>query len=202
MPNGVRLSVSGVDNTATSLIIYRYSGKEYIPVAKLDPSVHTWVDYTCVGLTTYFVRTAAGDLFIDSEKASAAPQILSSIIAAVSALSDALPLKHLQGDYKAYSGNETYGVVLQQFDGRELPVADFSQGMSRPFTFAATLTEDGQLDKLQSLARQKRTVLYRDNSGRKIFGVIDVLPYKVYRGRVDVTITINETYYSEVISIA
>ncbi len=202
MPNGVRLSVSEIDNSTTSLIIYRYSDKGYIPVVKLDPGVHSWVDYAGVGLTTYFVRTVAGDLFADSEKVTAIPQIRSSIIATVSALSDVLPLKYLQGDFKTYSGNETYGVVLQQFDGRELPVADFSQGMSRPFTFSATLTEDGQLKKLQSLARQKRTVLYRDNSGRKIFGVINVLPYKEYRGRTDVTITIEETHYSEVISIA
>lgn len=203
MVNGIQLVISEVDAIATSLIVYRREGSgEYKPIKMLSPDERAWADYSCVGLTSYFVRMVNGDIFSDSETFSESPYIQHCTIAPVSDLADIIIIKHRRGDYIARNMEESFGVTLVSFEGRRLPVADFADASGRLFSFEATFISAEQFEKFRQTAQRKETVLYRDSQGRKIYGVIDNLPSSNVRKYTDISITIQEVDYSEVISYA
>lgn len=203
MVNGIRLLISDVDESATSLIIYRsdVSG-EYQPIKTLLPNERAWADYSCVGFASYFVRTVCGDVFSDSQRSAERPYIQHCAIASVSDLADMMAVKYRRGDYIAPNTEEVYGVTLVSFAGRRLPVADFADASSRLFSFDASFTSMEQFEQFRQIVQRKETVLYRDSKDRKIYGVIDNLPSTNVRKFTDITITIQEVDYCEVIDIA
>jgi hypothetical protein len=89
-------------------------------------------------------------------------------------------------------------VTLMQYAGRKRPVAEFGDMDEGRVSVQLDLSSGSDdLEKLQELIYSKATVCYRDNRGRKVYGVITSLPTadEVYGN--SVTIEVLEIDYSE-----
>ncbi|MCM3589623.1 hypothetical protein M4D58_03135 [Brevibacillus borstelensis] len=87
---------------------------------------------------------------------------------------------------------------LMQFAGRERPVAEFGEaGAGNIKVNLSLLKNKGDREALQKIVQRKTTICYRDNRGRKMFGVIFVLPSGDKFYGYDVSLSIDETDYRE-----
>ncbi|MGG4499024.1 DNRLRE domain-containing protein [Brevibacillus reuszeri] len=88
--------------------------------------------------------------------------------------------------------------ALMQFAGRKRPVAEFGEGGEGNIKVDLSLLK-GSEDRisLQRIVSKRSTVCYRDNRGRKMFGVIFVLPSTDTYYGYDVSLSIDETDYRE-----
>lgn len=66
-------------------------------------------------------------------------------------------------------------VALKRYAGRALPVAEFGEHEDHNVVATLSLEED-EVPLLRALARLRSVLCYRDASGRKLFGVVSVLP--------------------------
>lgn len=201
MRNGVRLTIRDSDASIEKIIVYRGAGGSYIPIAVLSAGARTWADYTCAGVNTYFVRAVVGDIFADSNMVAAAPQITGSILAPASIPEDIVSLKYSLGAPPERALSVDYAPTLLTFEGRDLPVSDFSGGELRRISFKIAMPDREEVERLRQIAGKKSTVLYRDPKGRKIYGIISMLPHVEKKRYTEVDIEITETDYSEVIGI-
>lgn len=86
------------------------------------------------------------------------------------------------------SGNLVY------YDGREYPVAEYSEFRSKSKTVTFTLKTKGELNKLIELISSRKTLLFRDVDGENIYGSIFDLDYsKTILGYYEVGFTITKT---------
>ncbi|MFE1630740.1 DNRLRE domain-containing protein [Brevibacillus reuszeri] len=87
---------------------------------------------------------------------------------------------------------------LMQFAGRKRPVAEFGEGGEGNIQVDLSMLKDSE-DRisLQRIVSKRSTVCYRDNRGRKMFGVIFVLPSTDTYYGYDVSLSIDETDYRE-----
>lgn len=71
----------------------------------------------------------------------------------------------------------TYKQTLMHFEGREFPVADMADLIDRSIQVTIDCPR-GSTDRatLEALAARRTTLLYRDAFGRKMYGVISILP--------------------------
>lgn len=99
------------------------------------------------------------------------------------------------------SGNSdewrTDGALLR-FAGRERPVAEFGETDEGRITVNLQMLKNrGDREALQKIIRRKTTVCYRDNRGRKLFGVVFQLPSTDTFYGYTVTISVDEIDYKE-----
>jgi len=66
--------------------------------------------------------------------------------------------------------------VLTQYAGRVNPVADFGEAESEKAVAQLQLFTDIEYNELKTLIKSKKTLCYRDSSGRKMFGVVRAFP--------------------------
>lgn len=96
---------------------------------------------------------------------------------------------------------EFYGERLF-FAGRTRPVMQFEEFIDDNISLSFKVIEESELEAFKSIADSREILLYRDNRGRKIFGVIrgysiadDVADTEWY----NISFTFSEVYYSEVV---
>lgn len=88
-------------------------------------------------------------------------------------------------------------VTMHQFAGRKNPVAEFSTSESSRVTVTLKVIGEEQTAALLGLLRQKKTLCYRDQRGRKVFGVVPSVPVRdTFYGGV-VSFEIRKTDYKE-----
>ncbi|MGF9909413.1 DNRLRE domain-containing protein [Brevibacillus porteri] len=88
--------------------------------------------------------------------------------------------------------------ALLQFAGRKRPVVEFGEsGEGSMKVDLSFLKQEDDREALQNIVKRMTTVCYRDNRGRKMFGVIFALPSTDKFYGYDVSITIDETDYKE-----
>ncbi|MCX7570416.1 hypothetical protein OS242_10620 [Tumebacillus sp. DT12] len=91
----------------------------------------------------------------------------------------------------------TPNVTMHQFAGRKDPVAEFGEAETSRVTVTLKVIGEEQSESLQSLLRAKRTLCYRDQRGRKVFGVVPSVPTRdTFYGGV-VSFAISKTDYKE-----
>ncbi|HZK00608.1 MAG TPA: hypothetical protein VFC79_11395 [Tissierellaceae bacterium] len=97
--------------------------------------------------------------------------------------------------------NELLGGLLH-FAGRKLPVMQFEEYKKNRITATYTLYKKDDLQKIEDIVNEKATILYRDDRGRKVYGVIRGLQTNDYIEANDwyeIAFTIEAVEYSEVV---
>jgi hypothetical protein len=89
---------------------------------------------------------------------------------------------------------------LMYFAGREKAVAEFDEHSSNDLNATYTVKTAAELNKFRQLAYSKKTLLYRDGRGRKIFGnIMTRFTINEERKRYTISFTFSETDYNEVV---
>jgi len=88
-----------------------------------------------------------------------------------------------------------------RFIGRALPVYDMggfeSQNLSIDIMVPAGPDEQDQVDWFRTAVRNRRTLCYRDNRGRIVYGILGSIDFEDQREGTSVSFTFNTVDYSE-----
>lgn len=88
-------------------------------------------------------------------------------------------------------------VGFMQFAGRVNPVAEYGDAESYSVRFNLRIKDNADFEQLKKLARSKKTLCYRDPRGRKVFGIIQTLPFHDRFFGYDTALEIIQTDYKE-----
>ena len=77
--------------------------------------------------------------------------------------------------YNDNGAKDSYSVEssLLQYAGRELPVVEFGDAVSRSIDVSKVYADSGESDALRALIARRAALCYRDSKSRKVFGVMD-----------------------------
>lgn len=93
-----------------------------------------------------------------------------------------------------------YAQTMMQFEGRSLPVADIAGQKTQQVQVTIQCpANSGDLDALYSLIGRQTTLLYRDNRGRKIYGVVSAVPETEDYWGSSVQLTVQAVSYEEAV---
>lgn len=106
--------------------------------------------------------------------------------------------KEFRNRGQARTVSKKLDVSMMQFEGREYPVAEFGTAVSESVTFDELMFSDSDdLASYRALVESKRTLCYRDDRGRKVFGIISDINETDHPVGAEVPISITATDYSE-----
>lgn len=166
------VTIKTMDRSSQSLV-YR-DGKE---IGTMDGT--TFTDYTGKNneLHKYFVRAInEQDNFNDSDVKLGKCSFRYNTLAEFSHPSDYLVLKYGLNAIPKKTGETRNIGEIQYFDGRTYPAIEYSEFRSLSRNLSFMLRNKAELDKLESLINKKKPLIYRNNDGNNIHGVVLSLP--------------------------
>lgn len=104
-------------------------------------------------------------------------------------------------DGKGRTASYTPDVTMLQFVGRTRPVAQFGEsGQGKISVQLDMMQTSGDMQALRALMARNATICYRDNRGRKLFGIITALPESdIPQIGYSTTLDMTENAFSEVV---
>jgi hypothetical protein len=188
---------TGEETTVYNEVFRKEEDGEWIRIASNVNKRH--VDYTAKSEAEYQykVRAIGQNGYNDSNVKIADVKVRYSDIAIVGEWDRYIRLKY--NDTKRQ--NTGYSGEILKFAGRAKPVVEFEDTYDSGIALSFEITSKEELGKLQEIIDSRRTLLYRDSRGRKLYGNVvsrlDVEDLKLNHYRVSFTFV--ETDYSEVI---
>lgn len=145
----------------------------------------------------YYARTIdENDNFNDSNVKVARCKFNGNTLALVESPGDYLKLQYGFGVIPQKSNTMEIDGSLIYYAGREDPVAEYSEFISKAKTVTFTLRTKSELDKLKGLINARKTLLFRDRDGDNIYGTVFKLDdEKNILGFYEIGFTITKTDY-------
>ena len=91
--------------------------------------------------------------------------------------------------------------MLNHYDGRELPVAEMSDNTNITLSLTYFFKGFAKVEKIMEAARRKKTVLYRDKKGLKLYGIISNVAIRDLINGYTVSFTLSATDHNEAVEI-
>lgn len=179
--------------------VYRKDKKhgEYIKIA--DDIDDTYTDYSIKSGKTYYYKiraVAEGGQYKDSTEANKAAFVKGSQLALTSDYSNGINLRYNRTLQVKYQLNRQ----TTNFDGREKPVAEYGEHLSKYFSISFLVRDNEDIQKIEEILTASETILYRDDRGRKIYGTVTQLNLNDDRKlKYNLTFTLQEVDFSEVV---
>jgi hypothetical protein len=194
---------SGSQPTVAYNDIYRREAgtSTWIRIATNIPNNGTYDDYAVASGKQYdYKATAVGNNGTSSDSAVASASITLSGVWLHDPLNPAGTVRNFRLQERNRTVQTNYAQTMMQFEGRQLPVADIAGQMTQQVQVTISCTSgSGDLDALYSLIGRQTTLLYRDQRGRRIFGVVSAIPETEEWWGASVQLTIQAVSYSEVV---
>lgn len=95
------------------------------------------------------------------------------------------------------SDNWQPNVEFMQFAGRTNPVAEYGDAENYSVRFSLRIKDNADFEQLKKLIKSKKTLCYRDPRGRRVFGIIQTLPFHDRFFGYDIALEIVQTDYKE-----
>lgn len=193
--NGIKLTISKSSSDAKMYIL-----RNGVPIKKLMNETE-WFDYSANKDNKYIVRVIdANDNFNDSEPIMAITSIKYATIAPITNTSAIVNLKHTRGNPLIHRGSVNLIGDNHYFAGRPLPVYEFSEHLNEIKQFNYTFRFQNGFDLFKQLVLLRNTVIYRNNRGETIYGIITSFEYQSDKYSTDVSFNIQKCDYSEAIN--
>jgi hypothetical protein len=181
-------------------VFRKESNREYTKIAKNISD--TYVDHTPKSNLNYKYKvrgfTSSGG-FMDSLEASKSIKLRHSQLAIVDDYSKYINLKY----NPQREVNTKYKNAQIMFAGRERPVYEIGEHTSNNIKLSFLITSDEELDNLLNIINKRKTLLYRDNRGKKSYCIITSIDYTDkprFENYYEVSFTVNEIDYNEVVT--
>lgn len=179
--------------------VFRKDGvqEEYIKIA--DDVEDSYTDYTVMSGKTYYYKiraVAQGGQYKESEEKSKKAYVRGSQLALTSNLINGINLRYNRTVEVKYQLNR----YTTMFDGREKPVAEYGEHLSKYFNIGFLIRDNEDIRKIEKILTASETILYRDDRGRKIYGTVTQLNLNDDRKlKYNLTFTLQEVDFSEVV---
>lgn len=168
---GVRIACQ---SPGEKTIIYRSMCEDVIPIAILRQRDFIFDDFTCVDECGYFARAANSDgAYGDSPWAHCEPSLTTGYLAALDNPGEFVILRIRLNEKPGHSGEIDYNNVYFHVEGRPHPVSESDESIDRTRAMQFSVRSRAHFDRIDKLAAQKKTVIFRDETGRRMVGKID-----------------------------
>lgn len=165
---GARIAVDEYDES----IVKAYLLRNGMPIADITGEL-SHDDLAALGSTSYVVRVIdESDNYADSNTVTTTVSVDGAILSPVDELSTTVKMHMKAADQPAVTRSKVLLGGSQHYAGREYPVHVFSEFANEEYAPAFYYTSLSDFVKLENLIDRRRTVLYRDTLGNRIYGVI------------------------------
>jgi hypothetical protein len=194
---------SGTQPTVAYNDLYRRKVGEtnWTRIATNIPTNGTYDDYAVASGQAYEYKvTAIGSNDTATDSATATASITLSGVWLHDPLDPAGTIHNFRLRERNRSVQTNYTQTMMQFEGRSLPVADIAGQMTQQVQVTISCPSgSGDLDALYSLIGRQATLCYRDQRGRRIFGVVSAIPETEEWWGSSVQLTVQAVDYMEVV---
>ena len=128
---------------------------------------------------------------------AAPPEIDCAILSAADAPGEQIELRISRDAPPEHSDSLSLEVTQRTFQGRALPVAEFTGRRTHTHRHTFSLRRAEELKQLLLLILAEKTLLYRDLFGRRYFCIAASLPVSYDRHSSDFTLELEEVDYKE-----
>lgn len=150
-----------------------------------------------LGDHTYILRAETADGFSESLPKTEAPKIDCGYLAATDALDAWVTLRVNRDAKPGHTDDLAIEVSQRTFQGRALPVAEFSGRRSHIHRHTFAVLRAAEMDALLGLILEQKPLLYRDQYGRRYFCVCSTLPVSYDQFSQNFTLELDEVDYKE-----
>jgi hypothetical protein len=190
-PYGLELTIGNVQGDA---YIYR----DGIPIAKatgqkyFDHTVANGKEYR------YFVRALSGNGFADSDTVIGVSAFRFGLL---NVGEEVIELKYNLNSVPDKDLSCVPVGAMNHYDGRELPIAEMSEFTDVTLSLTYFFRRFTKVEKILEATRRKKTVLYRDKKGLKLYGIISNVAIRDLINGYTVSFTLSATGYKEAVEI-
>lgn len=159
-----------------------------------------FTDYAAIGENLYTARAVNESYnFADSVETKASAILVGSVIATADKLEETLQLSlNLNGQpQREFSWEQMGGIT--HYAGRKYPVYEHAEQESESYNFAFAFRTQSEYEKFMNLAKRKKPILYRDQYGLKVYGIITGVSPSVSWAGYAVTFSVTKIDYNEAV---
>lgn len=188
-PHGLELTIGNVQGEA---YIYR----DGVPIAKVtgqkcfDNTVVNGREYR------YFVRALSTNGFADSDTVIGIPAFR---IGLLNVGEEVIELKYNLNSVPDKDLSCVPVGAMNHYDGREFPIAEMSEFTDVTLSLTYFFRRFTKVEKILEAARRKKTVLYRDKKGLKLYGIISNVAIRDLINGYTVSFTLSATDHKEAV---
>ena len=190
-PYGLELTIGNVQGEA---YIYR----DGVPIAKV--TAQKYFDHTVANGKEYryFVRALSGNGFADSDTVIGVSAFRFGLL---NVGEEVIELKYNLNSVPDKDLSCVPVGAMNHYDGRELPIAEMSEFTDVTLSLTYFFRRFTKVEKILEATRRKKTVLYRDKKGLKLYGIISNVAIRDLINGYTVSFTLSATGYKEAVEI-
>lgn len=190
---GVRVRVTYCP--AAERVVLLRDGVAVLAALPTDAILYDWGAGT--GAHEYRLRAETAESFSESASCWASPEIDCAILSAADAPGEQIELRISRDAPPEHSDSLSLEVTQRAFQGRTLPVAEFTGRRTHTHRHTFSLRRAEDLKRLLELILAEKTLLYRDAFGRRYFCIAASLPVSYDKYSSDFTLELEEVDYKE-----
>lgn len=190
---GVRVRVTYCP--AASRVVLLRDGIAVLAGLPTDAILYDWG--AGMGTHEYRLRSETEESFSESDSCWASPEIDCAILSVADTPGEQIELRISRDAPPEHSDNLSLEVTQRAFQGRALPVAEFTGRRTHTHRHTFSLRRAEELKQLLLLILAEKTLLYRDLFGRRYFCICESLPVSYDKYSSDFTLELEEVDYKE-----
>ena len=189
---GVRVRI---DAKPSARLLLLRDGAAVLEVSASDSTVYDWG--AGAGTHEYKLRAETAESFSESASSWAAPEIRCGILSTADEPGMQVLMKLSRDASPGHDDDLMLEVTQRAFQGRALPVAEFTGRRTHTHRHTFSLLRAEDLKRLLEMALSEKTLLYRDPFGRRYFCIAASLPVSYDRYSNDISLELEEVDYKE-----
>lgn len=172
--------------------------RDGVPILTVPTGTKVVYDYGAgLGEHTYILRAETEDSFSESAPKTAAPIISCGLLAPVDALQNWRELRLNRNAPPGHTDDLALEATQQTFQGRSLPVTEFSGRRTHTHRHTFAMLSQNEMKELISTILEQKTLLYRDQYGKRYFCTCSTLPVSYDAFSQSFTLELDEVDYKE-----
>lgn len=189
---GVRVRI---DAKPSARLLLLRDGAAVQEVSASDSTVYDWG--AGAGTHEYKLRAETAESFSESASSWAAPEIRCGILSSADEPGRQVLMKLSRDASPGHDDELLLEVTQRAFQGRALPVAEFTGRRTHTHRHTFSLLRAEDLRLLLEMALSEKTLLYRDPFGRRYFCIAASLPVSYDKYSNDISLELEEVDYKE-----
>lgn len=168
------------------------------PIMTLADSDTTVFDWGAgLGTHIYKLRAETNDSFSESDVCWAQPELKCGLLSAADAPGDWIELCVNRSEAPGHEDDLALEATQRAFQGRALPITEFTGRREHIHRHTVSLRSFADLLRLRDLILTQKTLLYRDQYGRRYYCTCSSLPVVYDCFSNDITLELREVDYKE-----
>lgn len=189
---GVRVRI---DTKPSARLLLLRDGAAVLEISASESTVYDWG--AGAGTHEYRLRAETAGSFSESASSWAAPEIRCGLLSTADDPGRQVRMKISRDASPGHDDDLLLEVTQRAFQGRPLPVAEFTGRRTHTHRHTFSLLHPEDLKLLLDMVLSEKTLLYRDQYGRRYFCICPSLPISYDKYSNDISLDLEEVDYKE-----